>query len=101
MFLFVKSLSENNATDKQQQPIFLVAAYILDKNSNVIAAGSQEDMYMNDELGCVLQFKISDSMKSVTVRAIYDTTAARYDDDDDGGGILIYSRTMLVPVINE
>jgi hypothetical protein len=58
---------------------------------------------MNDELGCVLQFKISDSMKSVTVRAIYDTTAASYDDDDDddGGGILIYSRTMLVPVINE
>jgi hypothetical protein len=59
-------------------------------------------MYMSDELGCVLQFKISDSMKSVTVRAIYDTTtAASDDDDDDGGGILIYSRTMLVPVTNE
>jgi hypothetical protein len=100
---FVMSSSENNDNDEQQpqqqQPLSLVAAYILDNNSNVIAAGSQEDMYMNDELGCVLQFKISDGMKSVTVRAIYDTTAGSNDDDDDG--ILIYSRTMLVPVINE
>lgn len=88
-------LSSENENDEQQQhrkqqPI-LVAAYILDNKSNVIAAGSQEDMYMDDELGCVLQFKISDGMKSVTARAIYDTTAS-----DDG--ILIFSRTILVPV---
>ena len=84
-------LSSENENDEQQQQPILVAAYILDNKSNVIAAGSQEDMYMDDELGCVLQFKISDGMKSVTARAIYDTTVS-----DDG--ILIFSRTMLVPV---
>jgi hypothetical protein len=84
-------LSSENENDEQQQQPILVAAYILDNKSNVIAAGSQEDMYMDDALGCVLQFKISDGMKSVMARAIYDTTAS-----DDG--ILIFSRTMLVPV---
>ena len=87
---FVLSSENENDEQQQQQPI-LVAAYILDNKSNVIAAGSQEVMYMDDELGCVLQFKISDGMKSVTARAIYDTNAS-----DDG--ILIFSRTMLVPV---
>ena len=84
-------LSSENENDEQQQQPILVAAYILDNKSNVIAAGSQEDMYMDDELGCVLQFKISDGMKSVTVRVIYDTTAS-----DDG--ILIFNSTKIVPI---
>lgn len=88
-------VSSENENDEQQQQPLLVAAYILDDNSNVIAAGSQEDMYMDDDLGCVLQFKISKGMKSVTASAIYDSTA------NDVDGILIYSRTMLVPVINK
>ncbi len=68
-----------------QKPI--VAAYILDDRSNVIAAGSREDMFMG-ELGCSLQFKVPNDMKSATARAIYDT---------DNDGVLIFSRTSLVP----
>lgn len=70
-----------------QKPI--IAAYILDDHSNVIAAGSREDMHMGD-LGCVLQFKVSKDMKSATARAIYDT---------DHDGVLMFSRTILVPAI--
>ncbi|KAL3763343.1 hypothetical protein ACHAW5_011010 [Stephanodiscus triporus] len=66
----------------------IIAAYIIDDHSAVIAAGSREDMYMED-LGCVLQFKVLDGMKRVTARAIYDT---------DHDGVLIFSRTVLVPV---
>jgi hypothetical protein len=65
----------------------IVAAYLLDDNSNVVAAGSREDMYVGD-LGCVLQFKVSNAMKETTARAIYDT---------DRDGVLIFSRTVLVP----
>lgn len=95
-FMSLENENDEQQQPQQQQPL-LVAAYILDDNSNVIAAGSQEDMYMDDDLGCVLQFKTSIGMKSVTARAIYDDTTANDDDD----GILIYSRTMLVPIINK
>lgn len=62
----------------------LVAAYILDDNGSVIAAGSKDDMDMGT-LGCVLQFKLSDTtMKSASVRAVYDT------ENDD---VAIYSQT--------
>jgi len=72
-----------------QKPI--IAAYILDDHSNVIAAGSREDMHMGD-LGCVLQFKVSKDMRSATARAIYDT---------DHDGVLMFSRTILVPAIEQ
>ncbi|KAL7540006.1 hypothetical protein ACHAXR_010350 [Thalassiosira sp. AJA248-18] len=71
--------------EKDGQP--LIAAYILDNNGSVIAAGSKDDMDMGS-LGCVLQFKVADGMKSATSRAIYD------NEKDD---IDIFSRTMLLP----
>eukprot|EP00571_Detonula_confervacea_P004801 CAMPEP_0172317570 /NCGR_PEP_ID=MMETSP1058-20130122/32021_1 /TAXON_ID=83371 /ORGANISM="Detonula confervacea, Strain CCMP 353" /LENGTH=263 /DNA_ID=CAMNT_0013032161 /DNA_START=244 /DNA_END=1035 /DNA_ORIENTATION=- len=71
--------------EKDGQPI--VAAYILDDNGNVIAAGSRDDMDM-EGLGCVLQFKVLHDMKSATGRAIYD------NENDD---VAIFSRTMLLP----
>jgi hypothetical protein len=67
----------------------ILAAYILDDSSNIIAAASREDLYMNDQLGCVIQFQVVDGMKSLTCRAIYDTS---HEND-----IVIYTRTMLVP----
>lgn len=67
----------------------ILAAYILDDSSNIIAAASREDLYMNDQLGCVIQFKVVEGMKSLTCRAIYDTS---HEND-----IVIYTRTMLVP----
>ena len=66
----------------------IIAAYILDENGNVKAAGSKGDMDMG-ELGSILQFKISD-MTSVTCRAIYDT------EDGNGDNISIYSRTVQI-----
>lgn len=75
------------ASEHESHPI--LAAYILDDSSNVIAAASREDMYMKNHLGCVIQFKIVEGMKSATCRAIYDT-----DGEDDP---VIYTRSMLVP----
>ena len=72
--------------EKDGHPI--IAAYVLDESGGVIAAGSREDMDMGG-LGCVLQFKILDGMKSATSRAIYDTA------NDD---VLIFSRTMSMPL---
>ncbi len=69
------------------QPI--LAAYILDDSLNVIAAASREDMYMNYNIGCVIQFKIVEGMKSATCRAIYDTAG-----EDD---VVVYTRSMMVP----
>jgi len=74
--------------EHNKQPI--LAVYILDDSSNVIAAASREDMYMNNHPGCVIQFKILEGMKSATCRAIYDT-----DGEDD---VVIYTRSMLVPI---
>ncbi len=72
--------------ENDAQPI--IAAYILDDSSNVIAAASQKDMYMNG-LGCVIQFKVMEGMKSATCRAIYDM---------EGDNVsIVYTRTMLVP----
>ena len=67
----------------------ILAAYILDDSLNVIAAASREDMYMNNHIGCVIQFKIVEGMKSATCRAIYDTAVK-----DD---VVVYTRTMRVP----
>ena len=66
----------------------IIAAYLLDDKSNVVAAGSREDMHVGD-LGCVLTFKVSNDMKRATARAIYDTGHV---------GVQIFSRTVLVPV---
>jgi len=65
----------------------IIAAYILDDDGNVVAAGSKEDMDMGG-LGCVLQFKVSEGMKSTIGRAVYDTP------NDD---VLVFSRTMMLP----
>ncbi len=74
------------ATDIDGAPI--IAAYILDDNDNVLAAGSKEDMDMG-RFGCVLQFELLDeTIKSVTCRAIYDS---------DDSNVTIFTRTMLVP----
>ena len=65
----------------------LIAAYILDQDGNVLAAGSREDMDM-ESLGCVLQFDVPAGLNSASGRAIYDT-------GDDP--VIIYSKTMMVP----
>jgi len=65
----------------------IIAAYILDDKGGVIAAGSKEDIDMGN-LGCVLQFKVLDGMKSTTSRAVYDTA------NDE---VLVFSKTMLLP----
>jgi hypothetical protein len=65
----------------------IITAYIIDDNSNVIAAGSKEDMDMGS-FGCVLRFDITDDVKSATIRAIYDS---------DESVVRIFTRTMLVP----
>ena len=66
----------------------IIAAYILDDNDNILAAGSKEDMDMGS-FGCVLQFGVmAETMKSATCRAIYDS---------DDANVTIFTRTMLVP----
>ena len=50
----------------------IIAAYILDEQGELIAAGSKHDMEL-EALGCVLQFKISNGLKAVTIRTIYDS----------------------------
>lgn len=70
---------------KEGQP--LIAAYILDDDGNVIAAGSKDDMDMGG-LGCVLQFNASKGMKAATSRAIYDT---------ESDGVAVFSRMTLLP----
>lgn len=75
--------------DNDGQPI--LAAYILDDtSSNVIAAASREDMYLNTHLGCVIQFKIVEGMKSATCRAVYDSP-----EEED---VVVYTRSVMVPV---
>lgn len=67
----------------------IIAAYILDDNGKVIAAGSKEDINI-EGLGCVLQFKVNDGLKYATCRAIYDI--GNNEDDD----VVIYSRKVLI-----
>ena len=67
----------------------IVAAYIIDENDSLLAAGSKEDMDMGS-FGCVLQFDVPDATKSVTCRVIYDT-------NKDDGDVDILTRTMRVP----
>ena len=62
----------------------IIAAYVLDGNENVKAAGSKEDMNVQGQY--MLQFKVN-SMKAATIRAIYDSTG-----DEDT--IEIYTRTI-------
>ena len=59
----------------------IIAAYILDEQGDVIAAGSKHDIQL-DALGCVLQFKTND-LKAVTIRAIYDS--------DDKDSVTVYT----------
>lgn len=61
----------------------IIAAYVLDDNGDVKAAGSKEDMNVQGQY--MLQLKAS-NMKSATIRAIYD---ARDEDT-----IEIYTRTI-------
>lgn len=67
----------------------IIAAYIIDENDNLLAAGSKEDMDMGS-FGCVLQFDVPDATKIVTCRVIYDC-------DKDDGDVNIFTRTMRVP----
>ncbi|KAL7525389.1 hypothetical protein ACHAWF_001337 [Thalassiosira exigua] len=73
---------------KEGRPI--IAAYILDDDGNVIAAGSKDDMDMGD-LGCVLRFKVSEGMNSAAVYALYDTDERAID-------VAIFTRTTLLPL---
>eukprot|EP00986_Skeletonema_menzelii_P001742 scaffold481_cov148-Skeletonema_menzelii.AAC.8 len=66
----------------------IIAAYIIDDNDNVLAAGSKEDMDMGS-FGCVLQFDVmAETMKSATCRAIYDS---------DDANVKMFTKTMLLP----
>ena len=67
----------------------IIAAYILDDNGQVIAAGSKEDINI-EGLGCVLQFKVNDGLRSVKCRVIYDI--GNNEDEE----VEIYSRTVLI-----
>ena len=67
----------------------IIAAYILDDNGQVIAAGSKEDINI-EGLGCVLQFKVNDGLRSVKCRVIYDI--GNSEDEE----VEIYSRTVSI-----
>ena len=71
----------------EQNGDMIVAAYILDENGSVVAAGSKEDMDMGQH-GCVLQFEVADGMTSATAYAVYDTP---------NGHVLVFSQRIRLP----
>jgi len=69
--------------DSQLDGKTIIAAYVLDDNEDVKAAGSKEDMNVQGQY--MLQFK-ANNMKSATIRAIYDS--------ESEDAIMIYTRTI-------
>mmetsp|Transcript_23767 Transcript_23767/g.53956 ORF Transcript_23767/g.53956 Transcript_23767/m.53956 type:complete len:307 (+) Transcript_23767:226-1146(+) len=69
----------------------IIAAYILDEQGELIAAGSKHDMEL-EAVGCVLQFKISNGLKEVTIRTIYDS--------EDEDAVVIYTMKAKLSYIN-